>query len=89
MFGIEIIDASLLPALTVAFFAGLISFLSPCVLPIVPAYLAYMSGVALADIENKKGQKKIVFTALFFVLGLSTVFIFLGFSASAVGAVFF
>ena len=89
MFGIEIIDASLLPALIVAFCAGLISFLSPCVLPIVPPYLAYMSGVSLSDVENKKGRTKIIFTALFFVLGLSTVFIFLGFSASAIGAVFF
>jgi len=89
MFGIEIIDASLLPALVVALFAGLISFLSPCVLPIVPPYLAYMSGVALNDLENKKSRQKIVFTALFFVLGLSTVFIFLGFSASAIGTVFF
>ena len=89
MFGIEIIDAGLLPALFVALFAGLISFLSPCVLPIVPPYLAYMSGVALNDVENKKGRQKIVFTALFFVLGLSTVFIFLGFSASAIGTVFF
>ena len=89
MFGIEIIDASLLLALIVALFAGLISFLSPCVLPIVPPYLAYMSGVALNDVENKKGRQKIVFTALFFVLGLSTVFIFLGFSASAIGTVFF
>ena len=89
MFGIEIIDASLLPALIVALFAGLISFLSPCVLPIVPPYLAYMSGVALNDLENKKSRQKIVFTALFFVLGLSTVFIFLGFSASAIGTVFF
>ena len=89
MFGIDIIDASLLPALFVALFAGLISFLSPCVLPIVPPYLAYMSGVALTDVDNKKGRRKIVLTALFFVLGLSTVFVFLGFSASAIGAVFF
>ena len=89
MFGMEIIDASFLPALIIALFAGLASFLSPCVLPIVPPYLAYMSGVALSDVKNKKGQVKVVFTALFFVLGLSTVFIFLGFSASAIGAVFF
>ena len=89
MFGIDIIDASLLPALFVALFAGLISFLSPCVLPIVPPYLAYMSGVALTDVDNKKSRQKIVLTALFFVLGLSTVFVFLGFSASAIGAVFF
>tara|TARA_Y200000002_G_scaffold362910_1_gene350496 strand:- start:888 stop:1637 length:750 start_codon:yes stop_codon:yes gene_type:complete len=89
MFGIEIIDANLLPGLVVAFIAGLISFLSPCVLPIVPPYIAYMSGVALTEIENRKGRQKIVLTALFFVLGLSTVFIFLGFSASAIGAIFF
>ena len=89
MFGIEIIDANLLPGLVVAFIAGLISFLSPCVLPIVPPYLAYMSGVALTEVENRKGRQKIVLTALFFVLGLSTVFIFLGFSASAIGAIFF
>ena len=89
MFGIEIIDANLLPGLIVALIAGLISFLSPCVLPIVPPYIAYMSGVALTEIENRKGRQKIVFTALFFVLGLSTVFIFLGFSASAIGAIFF
>ena len=89
MFGIEIIDANLLPGLIVAFIAGLISFLSPCVLPIVPPYIAYMSGVALAEIKNRKGRQKIILTALFFVLGLSTVFIFLGFSASAIGAIFF
>ena len=89
MYGIEIIDANLLPGLIVAFIAGLISFLSPCVLPIVPPYIAYMSGVALTEIENRKGRQKIAFTALFFVLGLSTVFIFLGFSASAIGAIFF
>jgi len=89
MFGIEIIDASLLPGLIVAFFAGLISFLSPCVLPIVPPYLAYMSGVALSDINKNKGRPKVVITALFFVFGLSTVFIFLGFSASAIGILFF
>jgi cytochrome c-type biogenesis protein len=78
MLGIEIIDASLLPGLIVAFFAGLISFLSPCVLPIVPPYLAYMSGVALSEINNNKERPKVVITALFFVLGLSTVFIFFG-----------
>ena len=46
MFGIDIIDAGLLPAMFVALAAGMISFLSPCVLPIVPPYLAYMSGPA-------------------------------------------
>ena len=48
MFGIEIIDAALLPAMLVALVAGILSFLSPCVLPIVPPYLAYMAGSAWA-----------------------------------------
>lgn len=86
MFGIEIIDAGLLPAMLVALVAGLISFLSPCVLPIVPPYLAYMSGVSLADLNSgRMGRGRAILPALFFVLGLSTVFLFLGFAASAAG----
>jgi cytochrome c-type biogenesis protein len=50
MFGIEIIDAALLPAIFVALLAGVISFLSPCVLPIVPPYIAYMSGISLNEL---------------------------------------
>lgn len=85
MFGIEIIDAGLLPAMFVALLAGFISFLSPCVLPIVPPYLAYMSGVSVSDLSEGKGQGRAIVPALFFVLGLSTVFLFLGFAASAAG----
>lgn len=89
MFGIDIIDASLLPAMLVALTAGVISFLSPCVLPIVPPYLAYMSGVSMNDIQGDgAGRRRATVAALFFVLGLSTVFLFLGFTASAFGAFF-
>ncbi|SLN17145.1 Thiol:disulfide interchange protein DsbD precursor [Roseovarius albus] len=89
MFGIEIIDASLLPAMIVALLAGVISFLSPCVLPIVPPYLAYMSGVTLSDLNEDSGVRaKALGPALCFVLGLSTVFLLLGFAASAFGTVF-
>ena len=89
MFGIDIIDAGLVPAMAVALVAGFISFLSPCVLPIVPPYLAYMSGVSLSDMENvARGRQRAVISALFFVLGLSTVFLILGFTASAFGAFF-
>lgn len=89
MFGIEIIDAGLLPAMLVALVAGVISFLSPCVLPIVPPYLAYMSGVSIQDMSSEQmARRKAVVAALFFVLGLSTVFLFLGFTASAFGAFF-
>ncbi|MBT8154613.1 cytochrome c biogenesis protein CcdA [Epibacterium ulvae] len=87
MFGIDIIDAGLLPAMLVALFGGLISFLSPCVLPIVPPYLAYMSGVSINEMQGTTAaRRKAIIAALFFVLGLSTVFILLGFTASAFGA---
>ncbi len=86
MFGFEIIDAAIVPAMMIALFAGLISFLSPCVLPIVPPYLAYMSGVTLSDLSSSdQPRSRAVVPALFFVLGLSTIFLFLGFAASAVG----
>lgn len=90
MFGIEIIDAGLLPAMIVALAAGMLSFLSPCVLPIVPPYLAYMSGVSLNDLSDQKSAERarVMLPALFFVLGLSTVFLFLGFTASAIGTLF-
>jgi len=89
MFGFEIIDAGLVPAMAIALFAGVISFLSPCVLPIVPPYLAYISGVALTDLTDRsQARAKAFVPAVFFVLGLSTVFLFLGFTASAIGSIF-
>ena len=87
MSGFEIIDASLLPAMAMALLAGLVSFASPCVLPIVPPYLAYMSGVSMSDLQSGRSARALL-PALFFVLGLSTVFLFLGFAASAFGALF-
>ncbi len=88
MFGIDIFDASLLPALLVAMAAGVLSFLSPCVLPIVPPYLAYMGGVTVTDMETTAARRRAVGSATFFVLGLSTVFLILGFTASAFGRFF-
>jgi len=84
MFGIDIFDASLMPAVLVSFLAGLISFLSPCVLPIVPPYLAYMSGISL-DSSAEKSNLKVLLVAAFFVMGLSTVFLILGVAASSFG----
>ncbi|MFW2587526.1 cytochrome c biogenesis CcdA family protein [Sagittula sp. SSi028] len=88
MFGFDIFDASLLPAMFIALTAGLVSFISPCVLPVVPPYLAFMSGVSLGDMQAGRGRAKVMLAALFFVLGLSTVFIFLGFTASWLGQFF-
>jgi cytochrome c-type biogenesis protein len=73
-----------------AFGAGLLSFLSPCVLPLVPPYLVYMAGTSLerlADAEPEpRVRREAVAAALLFVLGFATVFVALGASASAVGA---
>jgi cytochrome c-type biogenesis protein len=86
MFGIEIIDAALLPAMLVSLVAGVLSFLSPCVLPIVPPYLAYMGGISMGDMRDGVDRHRVILPALFFVLGLSTIFLLLGFTASAFGS---
>ncbi|MGD9918306.1 MAG: cytochrome c biogenesis CcdA family protein [Paenirhodobacter sp.] len=86
MFGIDLIDAAFLPAALVALVAGLLSFLSPCVLPIVPPYLAYMGGVSMGEL--REGRRSAVLPAIFFVLGLSTVFLLMGLAASAMGQFF-
>ena len=77
-----------------AFAAGLISFLSPCVLPLVPGYISFVSGIAFTEIKEKKPipsffnkEKRIVLiNSLFFVAGFSLVFILLGASATWIGA---
>jgi cytochrome c-type biogenesis protein len=89
MFGIEIIDAALLPAMLVALLGGILSFLSPCVLPVVPPYLAYMGGISMGEMTGGgASRRRVILPALFFVLGLSTIFMILGFTASAFGTFF-
>src|SRR3954468_6136431 len=80
-------DVTLLAALL----AGLVSFLSPCVLPLVPPYLVYLAGSSLerlADAEAEpRARRETVLAAILFVCGFSTVFVALGASASVIGAV--
>ena len=84
-----ILDVTLIPAMLIALSAGLLSFLSPCVLPIVPPYLAYMGGVSMDEIDgDKTARRRVLLCAVFFVLGLSTVFLMLGFAFSALGRTF-
>ena len=66
-----------------AFGAGFISFLSPCVLPLIPGYISYISGESLGDIVEK--QKKIILKTVLFSLGFSLVFISFGATASLIG----
>jgi cytochrome c-type biogenesis protein len=75
-----------------AFGAGLLSFLSPCVLPLVPPYLCFLGGVTLDQVAgdtdaDPKIMRRVFIAAIAFVLGFSTVFISLGATASAIGQV--
>lgn len=62
--------------LVVSFFAGLVSFLSPCVLPLIPGYLAYLAGASVGD--EKAKRKEIFLNSIFFVIGFGLVFAALG-----------
>ena len=73
--------------LSVAFLAGLISFLSPCVLPLIPGYISYISGTSFDKLVEKK-KNLIVVKTIFFTLGFSFVFIALGSTASLIGKFF-
>jgi len=77
--------------LMAAFAAGVISFLSPCVLPLVPGYMSFISGVSLdelrADDRDSAVTRKILVNTFAFVIGFSIVFILLGASASFIGQV--
>ena len=72
-----------------AILAGLISFLSPCVLPLVPPYLIYLTGATIEHVANDESaqasRRAVMSSALMFVLGFSTVFVALGASASFIG----
>ncbi len=68
-----------------AFFAGLISFVSPCVLPLIPGYISFISGVSFNEL-NQKSKNFILKKSLFFSLGFSLVFILLGATATILGS---
>ena len=85
--------------LLAAFGAGLLSFISPCVLPLIPGYLSYISGLSLDEMRGASGpgaasvavvappeaRRQVVLSSLAFILGFSLVFIALGASASFIG----
>jgi cytochrome c-type biogenesis protein len=78
-------------SLFAAFAAGLLSFVSPCVLPLVPSYISYITGLSLDRLsdasERQRFRKTIMLNSLLFIAGFSTVFIAFGASASLVGQV--
>ena len=69
----------------VAFTAGLLSFLSPCVLPLVPSYIGFITGLGLEDIT--RARKTTLIHAVLFVIGFSTIFVLLGAGATLIGQV--
>jgi len=68
-----------------AFLAGVLSFLSPCVLPLVPSYLTFVTGMSLEDLEHGVNRKATLIHSLLFVSGFSLIFILLGATASFLG----
>jgi cytochrome c-type biogenesis protein len=81
------------PTFVIAFLAGLLSFVSPCVLPLYPSYLSYITGVSYdqmygAERDTRLIRKKALTHSLFFVLGFSIIFVTLGFTSGTIGTIF-
>ena len=76
-------------SLFIAFSAGLLSFVSPCVLPLVPSYITYITGVSFHELTGAESKSKLrwvtIFHSLLFISGFSTIFIIMGASASYLG----
>ena len=77
-------------SLVMAFFAGLLTFLSPCILPLIPAYISFVTGVSIDDLVSGRGEKgkitaRILLEIVLFISGFSLVFVLLGASASYFG----
>ncbi len=73
--------------------AGILSFFTPCILPMVPFYLCYMAGISMSELRQDGqiapgAQRRLVFSAVFFALGVSTIFVLLGMGATALGQAF-
>lgn len=76
-----------------AAFAGLLSFFTPCILPMVPFYLCYMAGISMNELRGDEKvpshvQKRLVLSSVLFALGVTTIFVLLGMGATAVGQAF-
>ena len=90
MLDIDLFSSSVIFSSLVCLLAGVLSFLSPCVLPILPPYVAYIAGTTIGEIKNNKDSIKrvILFSAISFSIGLSVVFILLGLAANSMASIF-
>lgn len=76
-----------------AAFAGLLSFFTPCILPMVPFYLCYMAGISMSELRDDAGitpgaQRRLILSSVFFAAGVTTIFVLLGMGATAIGQAF-
>ena len=79
------LDGPLLVAVGIAALAGLVSFLSPCILPLVPGYVSYVTGLAGTDLQAGRHRGRILLGSLLFIVGFTAVFVLLSFAFSSVG----
>jgi cytochrome c-type biogenesis protein len=75
-------------SILLAFSAGVLSFLSPCVLPLIPAYVTYLTGIAVENIDDGKSKLNTFYKSIGFVIGFSIIFVIMGASVSSLGKLF-
>ena len=69
-------------------FAGVLTFISPCILPLIPVYITLVTGLSVEELDNKKNLLSVFLSSICFVLGFTTVFVFLGLSVTIIGQFF-
>lgn len=74
----QVLNGSVLLSFPIAVIAGIVAFLSPCVLPLVPAYLSYVTGLTGVELTAKAARGRVLLGTILFILGFSTVFISYG-----------
>lgn len=80
-------DSGVDTTIIAAFAVGFVSFVSPCVLPLVPGYLSAISGVSFADLQEGRGRRKVLGPAILFCLAFTVMFMALGMTATGIGSV--
>jgi len=78
-------DSGVNTTVVAAFAVGFVSFISPCVLPLVPGYLSAISGVSFAELQEGENRKKVIGPALLFCLSFTVMFVALGMTATGIG----
>ena len=71
-----------------SFFAGILTFISPCILPLIPVYITLVTGLSIEELDNRKNLLSVFLSSICFVLGFTTVFVFLGLSVTIIGQFF-